>query len=249
MGHESRQRKAPKRIEGFVAHDVAPSGNDSIDLKTELKCEYVCAIDSIVSSMKERFDQNDIKIVKDINRMLISCANNEVYVTTEYVLKQLGVAAKFVQVDLLMEELKDLHVHINLYNMELKLESAPVIKKVTAISTIQDVLNTKPVSKASLPETHKLLILMSTYAMSSATAERTFSVMRRTKTWLTQDEIHTFSHIYALCKCMKVTYKCDMRGLKLLKGDPYFIYIYPRLKGVFNHEISLFIFPGKFKYL
>ena len=76
MGHESRQRKAPKRIEGFVAHDVAPSGYDSIDLKTELKREYVCAIDSIVSSMKERFDQNDIKIVKDINRMLISCANN-----------------------------------------------------------------------------------------------------------------------------------------------------------------------------
>ena len=123
--------------------------------------------------MQERFDQNDIKIVKDINRMLISCANNEVYVTTEYVLKQLGVAAKFVQVDLLIEKLKDLHVHINLY-----------IKKVTAISTIQDVLNTKPVSKASLPETHKLLILMSTYAMSSATAERSFSVMRRTKTWL-----------------------------------------------------------------
>ena len=95
--------------------------------------------------------------------MLTSCANNEVDVTTEYVLKQLGVAAKFVQVDLLIEELKDLHVHINLYNMELKLESTPVIKKVTAISTMQDVLNTKPVSKASLPETHKLLILMSTY--------------------------------------------------------------------------------------
>ena len=65
----------------------------------------------------------------------------------------------------------------------------------------------------------------------------------------TQDEIQTFSHIYALCKCMKVTYNCDMRRLKLLKGDPYFTYIYPRLKGVFNDEISLFIFPGKFKYL
>ena len=68
--------------------------------------------------------------------------------------------------------------------MERKLESAPVIKKVTAISTIQGVLNAKPVSKPSLPEAHKLLIFMSTYTMSSATAERTFSVMRRTKTWL-----------------------------------------------------------------
>lgn len=184
--NENRPRMAPRRAEDFIAHDVAApmSGHDSNDLKTELKRVYKCAIDSIVSSMKERFDQNDIKTVCDINRMLISCANNEVDVTTEYVIKHLGVAKKFVQVNLLVEELKDLHVHINLYNMELKLESMPIIKKVTAISTIQGVLNTKPVSKASLPETHKLLILLSTYAMSSATAERTFSVMRRVKTWL-----------------------------------------------------------------
>ncbi|CAB4037935.1 Hypothetical predicted protein [Paramuricea clavata] len=86
--------------------------------------------------------------------------------------KHLGVAAKFVQVELLIDELKDLHVHVNLYNMELKLESMPVIKKVTAVSTIQGVFNTKPVSKASLPETHKLLIILSTYAMSSANCRK-----------------------------------------------------------------------------
>jgi hypothetical protein len=61
--------------------------------------------------------------------MLISCADNETDVTTEYVIKHLGVAAKFVKVYLLIEELKELHVHINLYNMELKLASMSVIKK------------------------------------------------------------------------------------------------------------------------
>ena len=72
MGHahnENGPRKTPKRFDDFVAHDVAPSGHDSIDLKTELKREYVFVIDSIVSSMKERFDQNDIKLVKDIDLM------------------------------------------------------------------------------------------------------------------------------------------------------------------------------------
>ena len=49
--------------------------------------------------------------------------------------------------------------------MELKQSSMPVIKKVIAISTIQDILNAKAVSKASLPETHKLLLLLSTYAI------------------------------------------------------------------------------------
>jgi hypothetical protein len=115
--------------------------------------------------------------------MLTSCANNEADVTTEYAKKHLGVAAKIV--DLLIEELKKLHVHINLYSMELKLASMPVIKKVTAVSTIQDILNAKAVSKASLPETHKLLQLLSTYAMSPATVERTFSAVRTVKTWLT----------------------------------------------------------------
>jgi hypothetical protein len=116
--------------------------------------------------------------------MLISCADNETDVTTEYVIKHLGVAAKFVKVYLLIEELKELHVHINLYNMELKLASMSVIKKVIAVSTNQDILNAKAVSKASLPETHKLLLLLSTYAMSSAAVERTFIAMRRVKTWL-----------------------------------------------------------------
>ena len=83
--------------------------------------------------------------------MLIACANNEVDVITEYVLKHFGVAAKFVQVGLLIEEFNDLHVHINLYNMELKLESAPVIKKVTTISTGQDVLNTKACFESFAP--------------------------------------------------------------------------------------------------
>ena len=51
--------------------------------------------------------------------------------------------------------------------MEFKLESMPKIKN--AISTIQSVLNTKPFSKASLAETHKLLIVLPTHEMSSAT--------------------------------------------------------------------------------
>ena len=66
--------------------------------------------------------------------------------------------------------------------MELKQQSVPVIKKITSISTIQKMLNKKTISKESLPETDKLLMLLFTYAMSSVTAERTFSVMTRIKT-------------------------------------------------------------------
>jgi hypothetical protein len=43
--------------EDFIAHDVALSGHDSNNLKAELKRVYFGAIDSIVSSMKERLDK------------------------------------------------------------------------------------------------------------------------------------------------------------------------------------------------
>ena len=41
----------------IIAHDVALSGHDSNNLKAELKRVYFGAIDSIVSSMKERLDK------------------------------------------------------------------------------------------------------------------------------------------------------------------------------------------------
>jgi hypothetical protein len=46
-----------------------------------------------------------------------------------YVIKHLGVAAKFVKLYLLIEELKELHVHINLYNKELKLSLLPSVSE------------------------------------------------------------------------------------------------------------------------
>ena len=109
--------------------------------------------------------------------------------------------------------------------MEFKLESMPIIKKVTAISTIQSVLNTQPFSKASLAETHKLLILLSTYEMSSATAERTFSIMRLVS--VSSDAyksmfaaIHLDNHFKLPLVNCKVNTKCFMHG-KIMRLNIY----------------------------
>ena len=45
-------------------------------------------------------------------------------------------------------------------------------------------MNMRPSFKRCNEEIHKLLLLYATMPLSSATAERTFSVMRRLKTWL-----------------------------------------------------------------
>ena len=58
------------------------------------------------------------------------------------------------------------------------------IKEVTSVSTICDVFNTCRFPKTMLTEVNKLLHIYYTVPLTSATAERTFSTLRRLKTYL-----------------------------------------------------------------
>ena len=71
------------------------------------------------------------------------------------------------------------------------------IKKVTNIRTLCDIMNSNPAAKSMCPELHALLKLYITIPVTTSTAERTFSTMRRIKTYLrstmTQERLnHTF---------------------------------------------------------
>ena len=85
-----------------------------------------------------------------------------------------------MQIGSLENELKELPTYIKLYNAQSQVK----IKHVTMVSTVCDILNWNQSYKECLPNVHKLLQLYLTIPFSSATAERTFSVMRRVKTWL-----------------------------------------------------------------
>ena len=58
------------------------------------------------------------------------------------------------------------------------------IKKVTSISTICEILNSGHHGKVMLSEVHRLLRIYLTVPMTTATAERTFSTLRRLKNYL-----------------------------------------------------------------
>ena len=58
------------------------------------------------------------------------------------------------------------------------------IKSVTAIGTILDLMNANSFSKSFLSEVDCLLRIYLTIPMTSATAERTFSTVRRLKSYL-----------------------------------------------------------------
>ena len=58
------------------------------------------------------------------------------------------------------------------------------VTKVTNVQTIAEAMNTSEIYKAMLSEVHKLLQLYFTFPVTMATAERSFSSLRRIKTFL-----------------------------------------------------------------
>lgn len=63
-------------------------------------------------------------------------------------------------------------------------EACPEVKKVTSVQTVCDAMNTKETYTSVLSEVHKLLRLYLTIPVTSSTAERTFSVLKRLLTYL-----------------------------------------------------------------
>ena len=69
---------------------------------------------------------------------------------------------------------------INVFNKE----SGAKVKKVTTVRAICDMRNNTSISKVMFSEMDKLLKIYLTVPVTTATAERTFSTMRRIKTYL-----------------------------------------------------------------
>ena len=82
--------------------------------------------------------------------------------------------------DALKVQLDDLPAILGLYNIEQKTK----ITEITQISTIVEIFNAMPSAKKQCPEVHKLIMLYYTVPLTSASCVRTFSCMRRLKTWL-----------------------------------------------------------------
>ena len=58
------------------------------------------------------------------------------------------------------------------------------VRQVTKVATLCEIMNNVTDMKECLPELDKLMKLYMSVPLGSATAERTFSAMRRVKSWL-----------------------------------------------------------------
>ena len=87
--------------------------------------------------------------------------------------------SEIIELQELTSEAQELRVYLNLHNRN---SPAPITE--VKVSTIYDVMNSVSDSKDCLAHIHQLLKLYMSLPLGSVTAERTFSVMRRVKSWL-----------------------------------------------------------------
>ena len=174
-----RKRKCPAKMTDFVVHTKTANETSTLHEKAELKRLFYETIDAVKNAAKSRFEQDDLHILKAIERFILRAANKD-YSVPEDLAKDLVKLSEIIDLRELTSEAQELPVYLKLHNRN---SSAP-ITKVTKVSTICDVMNSVSDSKDCLPHIHQLLKLCMSVPLGSVTAERTFSVMRRVKSWL-----------------------------------------------------------------
>lgn len=167
-----RYRKAPRRLDSGAQPHCYSSPKD------RYRHAYYEALEVASGEVARRFDQPDICVIQEIESLLLNAANGEdipeiPQPVTEYFGKKVDVARLRIQLLMLPDTIKS------------ACEGTSVkIKKVTNIRTIADTFNQSPIYKGMLSEVDKVLRTYLTFPVTSATAERSFSALRRIKTFL-----------------------------------------------------------------
>ena len=163
-----RQRKRPKRFEDGASPHTYQTPKDRHRHMYYEVCELAAG------EVERRFIQKDMEIINDIEARLIDCANGN---NQTSISKDLET---YLKEDFDMERLK---IQLSMLQDVIKTSSLSV-KKVTNVRTIAQAMNESQIYKRMLVEVDKLIKLYLTFPVTTSTAERSFSSLRRLKTFL-----------------------------------------------------------------
>ena len=142
--------------------------------KDRFRHKYFETLDLAVGEIERRFKQEDIGIIRSLELFLIENANDNSMSmpdNLETYLREAGF------------ELERIKVQIVMLPNVIKTSSTS-IKRVTSVRTIINAMAESDIYKGMLPEIDKLLKLYLTFPVTTATVERSFSSLRRVKTYL-----------------------------------------------------------------
>ena len=164
-----RQRGAPKRLEDF--HGYGPAKPTTYETPKDIyRKHYFEALDHVLNCIKERFDQEDYQRYATLQELLLNAARKQPYDA------QFNEVIKFYKDDFDALLLKS--------QLKIFKEDVPEITEVN-MSDIVDHLRSMHVGKrALLSEVFRLVKLILVCPATNATSERSFSALRRVKSYL-----------------------------------------------------------------
>ena len=161
---QTRQRKLPKRFEDCVIFETIGSRQSlscSDDYKTTI---YYPVLDAFLSEMSRRFDEKNV----DIMRAIQACN---------------PLSKIFLSSTALLPLVEAYELDKDTINMEAKLAKKTLEKKEN-INNINNVFSSLIPLKDAFPELLRLIRISMTIAVNTAHCERSFSALKRIKTYL-----------------------------------------------------------------
>ena len=161
-----RKRKAPQRFEGGAGESHFP-----ITVEDKFRQNFFEALDLIVSSIESRFDQPGYKVYRNLQQLLVKAANKEDF----HMGSELELVTDFYGQDFATRQL----------DCQLDILSTSIPGSQHDVVSVMDYLKTLPEpQKALLSEVYKLAKLIIVMPATNAVSERSFSALRRVKTYL-----------------------------------------------------------------
>ena len=158
-----RQRRLPKRLDdGATAH--------AFKCPKELyRQQFFSVFDTLISEIQRRFNQTSLRIPASLEALLLGAANSERTEATEELKEMYSQDVDFDRLEHQLALLPDA-------------VQAAEIKKVTSVASLTEILSQQPACLMS--EVITLCRIYLTLPITSATAERSFSALRRLKSYL-----------------------------------------------------------------
>uniref|UniRef100_A0A3Q2UA35 HAT C-terminal dimerisation domain-containing protein n=1 Tax=Fundulus heteroclitus TaxID=8078 RepID=A0A3Q2UA35_FUNHE len=161
-----RQQKRHAKLD--TGREPAHTFQNSVDY---YRRQYFEVLDLLDGELERRFEQRDLHVAAALEHMIVSLAERE---TIPFPSSIVGLYKSDFDIDALRAQLDMLPDVIQTSGIE----GGPTI------ASVASAVNATPVGKNLLPEVHKLLKLFYTIPVSTASAERCFSSLRRIKTYL-----------------------------------------------------------------
>ena len=167
-----RYRRPPRRIdEGSNPHSFSSP-------KEYFRRQYFEVLDNVNGELERRFDQQSFKLPKAIEELLLkACSSNSSNTIPEIITKSYSRDINISKLECQLNMLPDL---VKAYKSYKQLN----ILCVTSLRTISSMLLEVPLSREIYSEIDIILRIYFTIPITTATAERSFSVLRRVKNYL-----------------------------------------------------------------